>query len=81
MNYSGIRILTISQGLGRERPLLSAVVGVGGVVRRKGFPLLGPFGLPSNGGLPFLLSPRWRGKGLFFLLLVFTGGMRLGAVG
>ena len=58
------RYLRLRQGLGPKRPLLSAVVGVGGVVRRKGFPLLGPFGLPSWGGLPFLISPsRCRSNG------------------
>ena len=56
------------------------LIGVGGVVRREGPSLLGPSGLPSWGGLPFLLSPRW-GRGLFFLLLVFAGGFRLGVIG
>ena len=69
------------QGLGPGWPLLSVVFGVGGVVRKKGLPLLGPSGLPSWGGLPFLSSPRWRGRGFFFLLLIFPGGVHLGFVG
>ena len=36
---------------------------------------------PQLGGLPFLSSPRWRGRGFFFLLLVFGGGGRFGVVG
>ena len=53
------------QGLGPQGPLLFVVVGVGGVVRRKGPSLLGPSGLPSWGGLPFLLSPA-GGEASFF---------------
>ena len=48
---------------------------------QEGSPLLGPSGLPSWGGLPFLSSPRWRGRGLFFLLLVFVGGVCFGVIG
>ena len=61
--------------------VLFVVVGVDGAVRRKGFPLLGPSGLLREGGLPFLLSSRWRGRGLFFFLLVFMRGRRFGTVG
>ena len=81
MNCSGVRILTISPGLGPVRPLLFAVVGVGGVVRRKGFPLLGPFGLPSWGGLPFLVSPSRWGTIFLFFFLVFGGRVRRRVIG
>ena len=47
------------QGLGPWRPVLVVVTGVGRAVRGKSFSLLGPFGLPRWGGLPFLLSPHW----------------------
>ena len=73
--------LRFYQGLDPRWPFLPAVFGIGGVVRQKGFPLLGPSGLLREGGLPFLLSSRWRARGLFFFLLVFTGGMRLSTVG
>ena len=53
------------QGLGPLRPLLFAVVGVGGTVRKKGRSLLGPFGLPRWGSLPLLLSPA-GGEASFF---------------
>ena len=49
-----------------------AIFGVGGVVRQKGFPLLGPSGFPSWGGLSLLSSPCWRGRGIFFSLLKFS---------
>ena len=81
MSYSGIRILTILPGawpwmatpLHRRR-------------RRWSSPEEGSFPSwtlwpPSGGGLPFLSSPRWRGRGFFFLLLVFGGGGRFGVVG
>ena len=80
MSYSGIRILTIFPGAWPWMAILSTIIGVGGIVR-KGLPLLEPSGLPSWGGLPFLSSPRWRGRGFFFLLVVFRGGVRFGVVG
>ena len=48
--------------LGPVWPLLFVLFGVGGVVQRRGLPLLGPFGLPLWGGLPFLSSLRWGGE-------------------
>ena len=45
------------QGLGPGQPLVFAYVGGGGVVRKESPSLLGPSGLPSWGGLPFLVSP------------------------
>ena len=68
------------QGLGPWRPILVVVTGVGGTVRGKSSSLLGPFGLPRWGGPPFLPTPCW-GRGLFLLLLVLGGGVRLGVIG
>ena len=68
------------QGLGPWRPILVVVTGAGGTVRGKSHSLLGPFGLPRWGSLPFLPSPRW-GRGLFLLLLILVGGVRLGVIG
>ena len=70
MSYSGIRILTTSPGVGPKQPLVFAFGGGGGTVRKESPSLLGPFGLPSWGGLPFLVSPDWRGS-IFIFLLVF----------
>src|SRR3954471_8877933 len=54
--------LRIRRTLGPFRPLLFALFGVVGVVRRRGLPLPRPLGLPCWGGLPLLiLSPRWGG--------------------
>src|SRR3954470_16836064 len=47
--------------LGSVRPLLSALFGVVGVVRRRGLPFPRPLGLPHWGGLPLLFSPHWGG--------------------
>ena len=62
------------QGLGPWRPILVVITGVGGAVQGKSLSLLGPFGLPRWGSLPFLSSPRW-GRGLLLLLLAFVGGV------
>ena len=62
MSYSGIRILTTSPGLGPEQPLVFAIGGGGGTVRKESPSLFGPFGLPGCGGLPFLVSPSWEGE-------------------
>ena len=48
--------------LGPIWPLLSALFGVGGVVRRRGLPFPRPLGLPRWGGLPLLSSLRWGGE-------------------
>ena len=45
------------QGLGPWRPILVVITGVGGAVRGKSITLLGPFGPPCWGSLPFLPSP------------------------
>ena len=58
-----------------------AVGGGGGTVRKESPSLLGPFGLPGWGGLPFLVSPGRRGRAFIFLLLVSMGGVRLGVIG
>ena len=57
-----------------------AVDGGGGAVRKESPSLLGPFGLPGWGGLPFLVSPGWRGRIFIFLLLVFMRGVCLGGI-
>ena len=54
--------LRLRQGLVPGQPLLVAVSGCCGVVRKEGPSLLGPFGLPRWGGLPFLVSPGWGGE-------------------
>src|SRR3954470_15327499 len=48
--------------LGSVRPLLSALFGVVGVVRRRGLPFPRPLGLPRWDGLLLLFSPRWGGQ-------------------
>ena len=53
--------LRLRQGLVPGQPLLVALSGCCGVVRKEGPSLLGPFGLPRWGGLPFLVSPGWGG--------------------
>ena len=80
MSYSGIQYLRLRQGLGPEQPLVFAVGGGGGAVRKESPSLLGPFGLPGWGGLPFLVSPGWRGRIFIFLLLVFMRGGCLGVI-
>ena len=50
------RYLRLCHGLVPGKPLLVAVSGCCGVVRKEGPSLLGPFGLPRWGGLPFLVS-------------------------
>ena len=70
--------LRLRRGLVPGQPLVVAISGHRGAIREEGPSLLGPFGLPGWGGLPFLVSPgRWGGTFLF-LLLVFVGGVRLG---
>ena len=54
MSYSGIRILTISPGLGPGQPLIFAFVGGGGAVRKESPSLLGPFGPPVGASFLFL---------------------------
>ena len=61
MSYSGIRILTILPGVGPGWPLFFAIIYVGGVVRRKGLSLLGPFG--PLVGAAFLFFPPPVGGG------------------
>ena len=65
------------QGLGPWRPVLVVVTGVGRAVRGKSFSLLGPFGLPRWGGLPFPPSLRW-GRGFLLLFLTFVRGVGIG---
>src|SRR3954467_14025594 len=48
--------------LGSVRPLLSALFGVVGVVRRRGLPFPRPLGLPRWGSLLPLCSPHWGGE-------------------
>ena len=54
--------LRLRQGLIPGQPLVVAVGGGGGVVRKEGPSLLGPFSRPSQGGLPFIVSPGWGGE-------------------
>ena len=54
--------LRLRQGLIPGQPLVVAVGGGCGVVRKEGPSLLGPFGRPSRGGFPFLVSPDWGGE-------------------
>ena len=49
--------LRLCQGLVPRQPLLVAIGGYCGVVRREGPSFLGPFGLLGRGGLPFLFPP------------------------
>ena len=56
------RYLRLCQGLVPGQPLLIAVSGCCGVVRKEGPSLLGPFSLPRWGGLPFLVSPAGGGE-------------------
>ena len=51
--------LRLRQGLIPGQPLVVVVGGGCGVVRKEGPSLFGPFGRPSRGGLPFLVSPGW----------------------
>ena len=51
--------LRLRQGLVPGQPLVAAVGGCRGTVRKEGLSLLGPFGLPGWVGLPFLVSPGW----------------------
>ena len=70
------------RGLGPGQPLVVAFVGGGGENSPEESPsLLGPLGLPGWGGLPFLVSPGWRGSIFIFLLLIFMGGVRRGVIG
>ena len=46
---------------------------------RRVLPFLDP-STPRWGGLPFLVSPDWRGS-IFIFLLVFGGGVRRGVIG
>ena len=69
--------LRLRQGLVPGQPLLFAEGGGGGVVQKEGSSLLGPFGRPKVGGLPFLL-PLGLGERVFlFLLLIVVGGVHL----
>ena len=54
--------LQLRQGLVPGQPLVVAVGSGRGVVRKEGPLLLGPFVLPSWGGLPFLITPGWGGN-------------------
>src|SRR4051812_34607929 len=51
--------LRLCQGLVPRQPLIVAKSGCCGADRKEGPSLLGPFGLPRGGGLPFLVSPSW----------------------
>ena len=62
MECYGARRLTMSPWLDPGQPLVAAVGGRRGAVRRKGPSLLGPFGLPGWVSLPFLVSPDWGGE-------------------
>ena len=53
--------LRLRQGFVPGQPLIVAKGGRCGAVRKEGPSLLGPFGLPGWGGLPFLVSPS-RGE-------------------
>ena len=70
--------LRLRQGLVPGQPLIVAKSGCCGAVQKEGPSLLGPFGLPGRGDLPFLL-PLGLGEMVFlFLLLVVVGGVCLG---
>ena len=51
--------LRLRQGLVPGQPLLVTKRGRRGAVRKESPSLLGPFGLPRWGGLPFPVSPGW----------------------
>ena len=54
--------LRLRQGLVPGQPFVVTIGGRRGAVREEGPSLLGPFGLLSWGGLPFLVSPGWGGE-------------------
>ena len=49
--------------------------------RRRVLPFLDPSPPPPSwGGLPFLISPNWRGS-IFFFFLIFGGGVHRSVIG